>query len=433
MTTAGAGATAESVINRELGSVPQYVEEREQREDRDILSGLREMDGAATITWGIHRFGEVDDTRNGWILDLPPEMLTIQTIAAKCGPGQYRVEGKYSNGQYAARRTVRIADDAVNAKRAGVGSSGVSGSGAGGGYDWREYEAREDARRERARVQRNELLALLVPAIAPIGAALIGAFAGRSGPDLATLITALKPPPPPDPLAMLVQLKALNAPAEAAGNPLENALSMMERLQSITGSGGNETSGMDILKELVRAVGPRVGGMIEAAMLAQAGGAAGGMSVTTVSTPALPPGAQPLQANQESEATSGGADAMMLDLLPWATKNLGLLIGYARRGLDPQMYADWLYNEIPDTWDDAKVAQLAQLLQHPQWFELLCKFQPGCAEHREWFTRMRAHLVRVFADLNAAPGTEPAPAPRPAPVEPDMPAAPPSLMGTPQK
>lgn len=384
----------------EQDSADRYVTEKAQRDDQDVLAGLREVDGADGVTWKIYRMGADDEKENGWIADLSTVQLSMQTLANKFGPGNYRVRGQYTNGTYAGQRTVKIASDAHRA----VKDNAVVNASSGGGFNMQEFfaaqEVREEARRrqeeidrDRRRKDRLELLTVL----APVMAAAIPALLGRSGPDIGTLISALKPP---DPIATLTALKALNEGSSPKQDPIDAALKLMDKLQDLSGGGG-ETGWLDIGKEVVRAVGPTLGPVIEGAIQKASAPAISALSATGVL-----PIAVPFVSTTSAPVPENPQMFGMLQLLPWLRGQMEMALQKAQGGSDPGLIAERILDDLPKNVD---TSALHDMLSRPDWFQQLQRFDARVAAFGPWFTQMRQAMMEEISGTNPTPLSNPQP------------------------
>lgn len=400
------------------------AEERREAEERsiesvDVLQGLREMQSGDPIRWHISRVGDMDPARNGHLAVWTTAQLTQDAVRDVFGGGTYRVRGHFSNGQYAAQRTITVAADAPR-RSMGAGFPGVSGmsSGAatGGNFNLSEFMAtqeardaqrrreqderdqREEKRRERERADRKDLMIAALPTVGSVLAALLGR---NQGPDLAGLIVALKGPTMPEMMQGLASLKALVP--EQTTDPLDKAFKIMELLQDRSGGGG-ETNWTDVFKELVKSGGPVLGAIAGRAL--EAGTPAGGMpgnappGMTARVLPNAPPRPLPNTVPGNAAAQPLGENdvnvAQMLKLQGWLRQMLGVLITKAGRGADPGLYGDYLIDNIPDDLDPAIVVEA---LSRPDWFAILSQFDGRVAPHVTWFDQLRAHVLRTFESM----------------------------------
>lgn len=383
------------------GTTPtEYVQERERIEDADVIQALREIDGADTVTWKFERLDADDVNDNGFVGSMSNDAMTMERVAQKFGPGRYKIIGRYSNGTYAASRRVTIAQD-VTVARVGRGTAGGAVAGSLGIEDW---ERRQEQRDERRRKERNDLLALVLPAMAPVVAALLG----NRGPDVAALVTALKPPPAPTMPEMMTALASLKSLApEQTTSPLDNALKLLDVIQDRAPSGGGETGWFDLAREVIKAAAPSIAPMIEAKLAERvqpllaapgnpgAGSPAPGSSIVATATS--------LSAVSATDVSENPAMFGLLALIPWLKTQLGMALDKAARGTDPVFIADRILDDLPD---NANPQELLRFVEREDWFDQLRRLEPRVTPYREWFERMRAAMREALSDEAVPPAMQ---------------------------
>lgn len=407
-------------------SPDRYNAERAQREDADVLSVLREVDGAEGVTWKIYRMGADNEEDNGWIADLSTVQLTMQTLSNKFGPGNYRVRGQYTNGTYAGQRTIKIARDAHRAVSV-RGDSPVSTS--GGGFDMQAFFAMQDKRdearrqeakeeRDRRRQDRNELLTIL----APVMAAAVPALFSR-GPDLGSLLTALKPPDPIQTIAALKQLMPDNQQPPASA--MDTALKLIDKFRDMAPAEGG-TNWMDLGRELIRTLGPVAAPAIEAAMARAQSASSVAVAPTGVapSVSAITVG----PANPSLSAPENASMLGMLALLPWLKEQMAMALTKAASGSNPELIAERIIDDLPA---GTQPGTLLQFIEREDWWQKLQQFEPRVATYFPWFQAMRDAMIAVIREGDEGAPRIPAPTmtvtPVESPAEVDRPAGPPKL------
>lgn len=421
-----------------------HARETAEIENLDVLEGLRSLQTGDPILWRIYRTGHQDPDMNGFLETWPTSRLTQDRIRDEFGGGVYRVRGTHSDGRFAGGRTIHIAGDAKRKEKNDMGTAS-SNSGPNLVEFMTAQESRDAARRreeaeerkrekeerkeeeERRRKDRNELLAIVMPAVTGLTTAIVGAFSANKGPDIASLMVAMKGP---DPITVLTQMRALD---KSQGPDMVTKLLPLLLDKIGSGSGGSETGWMDIAKELVKSAGPTVGGMIEASVQAakiraeaqQSGVGTPPMTVTpTLSgsvseVPALQPprrrrnpsvnGPLPVEsaelrgdsvhtagANSPSMPVGGQVDMNLFALaphLPWLKDQLNRMGNAAVRGKDPELYAALFLEELPEGID---INVVGQLLAAQDWFGKLCAVDGRLnrEDFLPWFTSLRDHILR---------------------------------------
>jgi hypothetical protein len=378
-------------------------QQEQERATMDALEAMRALDHSETVKWRITRTGCDDDVYNGFLATWPNSQMSIERLKRHMGGGTYYLKG-FRNGRYFTHKAVNIAGPPI-LKPGETPTAGSSSS----SFDVQSFLAQQQAhderrrreeeeRYERRRKERMEMIAVLGPVLAPVLAALVG----NRGPDLGALLTALKPPPPPDPIQQLAALKALvPEPAQPASSPLETAFALVEKLKDLGGLNGSEGQAgwMDVFKEVVKAAGPSVGSVIEGAVQnAQAAAAArhqaapgrnlqeGSISVISQPVDTSQPTAPRLV--QEGQPVLG-----LLKHLPFLRSHLNRWVLAAQKSAPPGLYAQVFFTEAPDDLDPR---ELMELLQKEDWLQQLTRLDARIAQVQPWFHELHAILVHTL-------------------------------------
>lgn len=424
-----------------------FLEEKEtelerQQETADVLRTMRELDTGEGIYWRISRIGHDDPSLNGHMGTWPDARVTLDTIKDAFGGGTYRCKGFRSNGGYAGHKTIRIAGDAIR-KAVKVEAAGqsfdvvsfVAQMDARQAQDRRERlreESERELREEKRRKERIDMLIALGPSLATVAVALLG----NKGPDIGSLLTALKPP---DPLQMIAALKALAPEPDRVADPLDKAFKIMAMLKEngALGTGDSGVGWMDIVKELTHAVGPSVGNLIEGAVenakvaAAQRQATNGQIEgqVTEVQPAAL---LGPQATGSEDTAAPQGAPVLgLLAHLPWLKAQVTKWVPAAAKARNPELYASLFLEELPDGLDPEAVGEL---LSRSDWFQQLARLDARIGQFQPWFTELHGYLMASISalarDRDAAAKPKPAPSGRDAPAQQvDRPMKLPSITG----
>jgi hypothetical protein len=448
----GAVPTPESTLDRGipragdsgLPTAEQFEAETEGRAALDIILGLREIEGAESVRWKITRLSDPTGRKpTGYLTEWSTDLLSTARIQEDFGAGTYRVVGTRMNGQYAAMRTVKIAEDlkrppeqtTVVAQESSSNSMSEIMVMLGQQAEQRrqdelDRERREETRDERRRKERNELLTVFAPVIAAVVPALIA----PRGPDLGTLLQAMKPPPQPTLLETMAALKAL-APAPVTGpDPIDRAMKLVDIFTDKMTPNAEGSGWVDVFKEFVRAVGPTVGPVI--GQLAQAASVRAAQAARTVpassvvpampvrppsltdgmgtgargSVPAAPTGfagiPSPPGEVVEGEFTEAvpqgpqeGEDMGMwqlMKLLPWLRGQLTDLVKKAKKDADADLYAEVVIDSIPDEVDPQI---LVDFLQREDWLAMMTEFNAEVGKHQKWFTELREAILDLAEKL----------------------------------
>lgn len=458
-----------------LPTAQEFAQESEARANLDIMIGLREIEGAESVRWQIYRLSDPTGRKStGYVTEWSSDILSTARLQEEFGAGTYRVVGKRANGQYAAMRTVKIAEDSRTGTPTQTDSQSESAQGSTPMSEFMtmmlqqneqrrqedaERERREEARDERRRKERMELMTIA----APVVAAIVPALFGHRGPDIAALITATKGPSLAETLTVLRELNPPAAPVAPSGpSPIDTALKLFDKFTDLAPKAGGEIGWADVLKEVVRTVGPGVAPALAQIAAMRPPRAIPGQArlPAPVARPAAPPtlydGIEPnREASSAPDALTGSSETaspsgaesqnpegenmglmQTLKMVPWLKGQLHMLIDRAVRDSDPKLYAEVVLDSIPE---DISGDVLIDFLNKPEWLQTLHQFDSRVGQHQKWFTELRAEILLLAAEIKreiaeakaGAPGaTTPADQSEiPADAGPDMPRGPPSLMG----
>jgi hypothetical protein len=454
-----------------LPTQEQFDAETEGRANLDIILGLREIEGAESVRWKISRLSDPTGRKpTGYLTEWSTDILSTARIQEDYGAGTYRVVGTRMNGQYAAMRTIKIAEDSKTPPASQHTQQSESAQGSTPMSEFMtimlqqneqrrqediDRERREEARDERRRKERMEMMQIA----APVVAAVVPALFGNRGPDIAALITATRGPSLAE---TLTTLRELNPPAPVSGaSPIDTALKLFDRFTDLAPKAGGETGWADVLKEIVRSVGPAVGPVVQGlatmaqarqrqmppqvqlpAPLVQPAGPPdlyGGMSPPAAESSAPPAPIDsnviPFPQNEDSQsaAPQGQGDdvnlVQMIKLTPWLKGQISDLLVRAARGSNPSLYAEVVLDSIPENINGDV---LLEFLKRPDWLQMLTTFDSRVAQHAAWFSELRGDIIKTGEEIKAElaqASTAAAPA-KPSPVadgEIDRPTGPPTL------
>jgi hypothetical protein len=400
-----------------VGESAQEMHERMLAEDAgeetiDLLEGLRELQGGELVTWKVWRVAgpNGEPLRSGpdeFCGVLGNSQLTMENIATHWGGGKYRVKGRYASGKIAGGRTITIAADA----KRNEDSMAQVAAGSSSSFNMSEFLALQSAmdakREERQRQDRKDLMQMILPIAGTIATALIGRPASAT-PDLAALITALRPTiAPPDPFA------GMKAMAET-----------LATLKGLSGNGGSE----DSLVEIVKAVAPHAGPALAALAARPANPApqrqrvaVPGSQPTRIAAPAptavVPQVAQApsLEAQparvvvQPTPHTGVNLDApsqpmsqddrsMFAQLKP----QVDSLVQMFREGADPTACANVFFDQVMMVVDDATYDRLCVFFENPQAVEQITIFNTGVKELRPQFEAFQKAVTEKISSQDQA-------------------------------
>lgn len=403
--------------------------EARERDTTEVLRSLRELDQGNNVKWGITRIGAENPTDDGFLDSWPSSLMTLERLRDKFGAGTYYLAAR-RNGKYAGHKTITIAGDAPRR-----GPQANMNTGQQQPFNFSEFLAQQreidrqrqahEEERERRAEEREEKRSrdrmAMIAAVATPAATVLAALFANKGPDLTTLVTALRPAPPTDPILLMQGLKTLMPepqPLTPQPDAIDKAISIMEKIEAFKGNPNGETGWMDVLKEAVKSVGPGAGQIITAVVQrAQAV-----QAERRATQDAREPQAQ-LPAPSSPEMPSAGQDMNLLQaarLIPWLKSQVEKFLPAAAKRRDPELYAALLLEELPE---DQEPQTLMQFIERPDWFEWLKSLDARVTHFPQWFAQLRAHLIDYMKEDESPPAAPGQPVAPGQPLAPEQPTA----------
>jgi hypothetical protein len=165
-------------------------------------------------------------------------------------------------------------------------------------------------------------------------------------------------------------------------NPMDMLVKGIELANSMAPKVGGETSGMDVLLESIKSFAPAIGMVV-----AQAQGAprqprpAGNVAQTgkpaQIAAPGVDNTERPIINPTEDE------DAMMFKYY------INMLVGFAKEGRDPVLYADLIADNLPDD-------KLTQLANDPDIISTLSAHNMEVRQYSTWFESVQLELKIIM-------------------------------------
>ena len=228
-----------------------------------VTDELRATQGVALMIVRILPAGE----GAGYCGMMSPAEFSHEALRDTYGPGTYKIRIQGPKGFLPGGGTVKIAPVPGSSKHGG-GNSDV--------FQLLELlERREAERKKESGDKFSRVLELSIPVIGTILSAMISR---PQGTDIAALVTALKPNPGPsltDLTSALSNMKSLTQD-KSPSDPIDTALKILEHVNGLKGGDGSakETNWLDVLRDVVKEVGPAAKPIVEglqraAAMRAQ--------------------------------------------------------------------------------------------------------------------------------------------------------------------
>lgn len=424
----------------QMDSVDAYAREQALQSEADVLEGLRELDGAEGVRWHIFRISDPDLTRNGFLDRWGTDQLTQENLRDKFGPGKYKVRGHYPNGTFAAHRTIEIAGDAP--KR---GQATNEKPTANAPMDVTQMlllmDQRDERRRQEEAARRDEnqnfwksLAATLAPIVAP---KILDMVTGNRQGGVTELLAGLK------------QLRELEGTPKTGTSGIKDTLETIALLRDTFDSGGSRPGDKgvwDVLTELAKGAGPKIGAALEALpnlvsaakspLPLSAPLATRGISLSPQnSAHAVSPNPSPVLVTDShsvsgvpaesqtptsmstgdgnlseaesitspisprSETPTNGEDMnlALMPHIPFLRKSLELWITKAGQNSDPTLYGGLFMDNLPDGLKQ-RPQILLPLLERDDWFSILQQLDERVTPFPGWFGELRSYLIEYIKE-----------------------------------
>lgn len=384
MAKRGIGVDVQEAVDPDTQREAEDFAALNQASGGDLFAAVDELRtaGAGDVVFIVNRISPVES--KGYCGKIPISKFDLEYMKTLYGAGRYMVQIKGPKGFLAGGGPVEIAPTPEIPKTAG-----------GDFAHYLEMQDRKDAER---RARNDDWIKLVIAGAAPILAAWVSRSPNQ-GTDIAGLVTALKPAPGPtltDLSTMMVNMKGLTA-APPQESRIDEILKIVETVQGM--SEGKEdgkpgaSSWIDIVRDLIKVAPDALKPVLEARMLAMQAARQGG--VQRVSPQIVrPPQAAPTPPIQP---TSTNGNDMLQMFMPVIKMNLVKIAGWAEKNRDPQIYADVLVDELPDNFGSyIPLPQVLEYLNHPQWFEEICKIEPRLQTHRGWCDECRLWVIEIM-------------------------------------
>lgn len=380
----------------------------------DLFTAIEEIRGSAAASQTVVLVTRVatDGRSGGYCGKIAINDFTLEKIKALYGAGKYTTQIKGPKGFVPGGSGIEIADT--------IDTMPKPASPGGDFMSYLEFQRIEQAER---RAKTNELLAIAIPTLGTV----LAAFVNRSqGPDISSLIAALKPNPAPtlqELSAAMVNLQTLSAP-KSSSDPIDTVLKVFEAARDMSEGGGakvGSSNWIDILRDLIKEV-PSIAGPVLQGLQRQAALRAGAQANIAPTANIAPPPAIPVAAN--ASATSGAPIAehaelsfagvaagssesdMWIMMKPFMLQKLKVISGWAQAKKNPELYAEvFLAEHVPENFADYLPPDKAlEYLRHTNWFAKTSEWEPSLATYREWCDEFRLELIALISmglDQNA--------------------------------
>lgn len=401
-----AAAELVAAVAEQTAPIDPVDSEIEEEITADVLEGLRRLDqGGNRVTWYVYCDSPME--REGFIEKLKTEQLDEQRFKGKYGPGEYRVIGKQSDGQYVkgSHKTIKISPILADDTRAASGNDAVS--------LLREMRAADEKRAAQRSDELKTYATILATPLATLGAALI---ARRPAIDVPALIAALRPQQSTlsEMTTALVNLKAMQGEGGGGGG-VELVLKVLEKLQELPQGSGGELGWLGFIRDVIKEAAPHArellgqlaqpkpaGGLLPPASTAGAPFGPGvarqlpnggnGATPPSVSAPSSVSSSVPPQ-------TTAGGDDVLTAIEPWLRRRATDVQEWASTNMDVELCAEMLLACIPKPFRALiSASELIGLLQAPDWWARLTAFNPSLTPYQAWIDDLRWELIGLLRD-----------------------------------
>lgn len=343
---------------------PNEVEENEETEklDDEVVRALTEMEGATDISWQVHRLGS---NNPGYCR--PPMStteLTLENIARRHGPGNYRIKGVRSDGSYFKSATITIAEPYENAASAVLNAQQAQGT-------------------NRDQGLMPLLVAMMSSNTSVVTAALARPEASKGEFPWKEMLLAAP--------ALVPLVKDFFTRKDDSNDSMDRLLKQLTIVEKLKGSDdGKGSTWIDIVRDAMSNVPAVVASVTRSANAAPA---------TSAPAPATPLARLPSAVGAVDASTSAPVETpLAVDPAPtveiqFFRDHLMMLVQRAAQNRNPELYAQLLLEELPDTISDELVKQL---LTREDWFEQLMLFEERIAPYRGWFDYLRQTVLTLL-------------------------------------
>lgn len=398
------------VLDSETPSLEGELDVSRQQEEVefiDALQALRELQQADPIRWKVWRVNSEDRRRNGFLCEWTTSELTQENLAKHWGGGTYRVRGTFTNGKYAGMRTITIGADVKPLEPANVMPQSPNSS----GFDMQAFLAMQAAadskREERARQDRKDFLTLALPIMGQIAEALLSR-AAPAQPDVAGLITALRPtvapPDPMDSMKKMFEIMALSQKMNGGGSRDGDSLASLltaaaPYAQPLLSAFANRQSPVQVrqVPRTTRAGAPPNQSTVAATAPIPAASVV--LPMDSPSAPGMASTQTGVDLNAPSQPMTQDQQAMMKQL----KEQTDALVQMAEQGADPLETANFFWDNVIPAMTDDQYSALADFIARPNAISQLSIFNTGVKTHVTFFETFQKRVVELIQQADQEP------------------------------
>lgn len=403
-------STLNLVVNNATGETTDDTEEvaaLDEMEDGQLFRAMDEVRHVEGAKAEVYRMAPAE--KAGHCKSYPVSMFSLERVSTDYGAGKYRVKFKGPGDKYIKGGGSFDIAESLNAAPSGPPGGAVA-----------EVLALFKAERERDEAERLkkeskwlQWATLLAPLVAPKILDMLGGAKGMGPRDL---------------IAMMKDMKEMQAPAADLNTQFQTVLSVLQGAKELVGDnegGGKSSTGatmVDLLRDFIQS--PAAGALVNAIP---------GLGSPRIGSPSLFPNAGPPAlpnanagppapvANSASAPSTapGSTGPEMFQQLNWLRSTLTQLLSQAQKAnSNPRLYGEVVLDNLP-AFVDPKA--LLERLKGDKWFAELQQIDARVGQHAEWFQRFRDYVVksltRRFAKEAEGAGEPEEPAGQPLPQE----------------
>lgn len=398
-------STLNLVVNSGSGSATDREQEAEEvaaideMEDGQLFRAMDEVRQVEGAKAEVYRMAPPEKV--GHCRSYPVSIFSLEKVATDYGAGKYRVRFKGPGDKYIKGGATFDIAEGINAAAPGPGGGAVEQVLA----LFKAERERDEADRLKKESKWLQWATLLAPLVAP---------------KILDMIGGGKALGPRDLIAMMKDMKDMQAPAADLNTQFQTVLSVLQGAKELVGDdgGGKSSTGatlVDLLRDFIQS--PAAGALVSAIpgmgprpVLPSPSPRAGPIFPASVPQPAS--AASSASAPNTAPASNPSPD--MLQQLQWLRGTLTQLLAQAQKpNSSPRLYGEVVLDNLPPFIDPQA---LLERLKRDDWLQQLSQVDARVDQHAEWFQRFRDYAVKSLT-RKLAKAAEPAP--------PDSPAEPP--------
>jgi hypothetical protein len=403
-------STLNLVVNNATGEANDDAEEVaaiDEMEDGQLFRAMDEVRQVEGAKAEVYRMAPPEKV--GHCRSYPVSIFSLEKVATDYGAGKYRVRFKGPGDKYIKGGATFDIAEGLNATAPGPG---------GGAVEqvlllFKAERERDEAERLKKESKWLQWATLLAPLVAPKILDMIG-----GGKSLG----------PRDLIAMMKDMKDMQAPAADLNTQFQTVLSVLQGAKELVGDdGGKSSTGatlVDLLRDFIQS--PAAGALVSAIpglgsprpqspLSFPSTGQQSALQSATAGPTA------PVASSGSAPGTAPASNPDMLQQLQWLRGTLTQLLAQAQKpNSSPRLYGEVVLDNLPPFIDQKA---LLERLKRDDWLQQLSQIDARVGQHAEWFQRFRDYAVKSLTRKLAraaepAPPESPGEPPLPGPNEP---------------